>query len=438
MRRSLLLRMATLVLLVQAVALGPQTASAVELEHLTLRNGIGVVLLPIEDSTHFTMITFVPLGLCDDNKGRTQWSHLVEHLVSSSTGRAPYDEINAETMSNSMHFDFIRPAKHWQEGIDKHARWLSAGKFSQADVDREVPRVIFEVKNVAATGYTGKFATAAWAQAVAYGVKHVDINAHLKGARAEELTAYYREKFLTGKKPVIAISGKFDHKALLEQLAGRIGSLTLPQANDKASSKTNKPKDIPTRITWDLPTRHLMFYWPIPDLSDKEFAHLVAAETTLAQAWNQGPPDYRPARSFVTVECGAEVAGRRYLVVGMRLSEPVDEMLAKARKDAADIMDRLCGDNGQMRTMGRFALQMQSQQFSQLDMVFAQAASQNIPRRLVEGNLAVFAGNFEFRYDGKFPQYLDILSKAKDADARKVLQKILLAKKRRELLIEAR
>jgi hypothetical protein len=417
---------------------GPRTAWAAELEHLTLRNGVRVVLLPIEDSEHFTMITFVPLGLCDDDKGKAQWSHLVEHLVSSSTGAAPYDEINAETVSNATHFDFMRPAEHWQEGVDKHARWLSVGKFSQKDVEREVPRVIFEVNNVAATGHTSKFATAAWAQAVGYGVEHVDINAHLKGASARELTAYYREKFLTGRRPVIAISGKFDREALLEQLAARIGSLTLPKADDRASSKTNAPENVPTRVTWDLPTRHLIFYWPIPDLPDGAYAHLVAAEPALAQAWNQSPSDYRPAGSFVTVECGAEVAGRRYFVVGLRLNEPVDDMLAKAHKDAADILDRLCGENGQMRTMGRFALQMQSQQFSQLDLVFAQTAGRNIPRRLVEGNLALFAGDFEFRHNGKFGKYLDVLSGAKDADARKVLQEVLPTAGRRELLIETR
>ena len=87
----------------------------------TLANGIRVVNIHIPASTNVSIFTFLPLGLANDGPGKTQWSHLVEHLVIRSTN--PSLRIaNAETQPDHMRLDFYGSLNTWKTGVDHHRR----------------------------------------------------------------------------------------------------------------------------------------------------------------------------------------------------------------------------------------------------------------------------------------------------------------------------
>ena len=61
-------------------------AAPPKVTRFTLSNGIRVVSLYVKDSTDACIFSYLPLGLVTDGKAKTQWSHLIEHLVLRTTG----------------------------------------------------------------------------------------------------------------------------------------------------------------------------------------------------------------------------------------------------------------------------------------------------------------------------------------------------------------
>lgn len=416
------------------------SASAIATEKVTLKNGIKVLLIPIKDSSNINIVTWVPLGLCHDENHRAQWSHLVEHLVSQSTGQAPFDEINAETLPDGMHLDYSRPANTWKDGIDYHARWLALRRVTKENFEREVPRVIQETESVADAGFTHKFAFGAWALAVRFGTTNVEMLGNVRNTNADELFEYYKKKFLAGRAPVIAVSGSFDREALLKELENRIGKIKLP-AQPKTTKPDPKKQEIPSRITWDLPTRHLVFYWPLPDVNDRQRAELLAASKALLMSWHMAPAKYRPANSYVAVEDHIDLLGQSYFVVNMTIRDANEDTLASARKDMNRFVQSLLNE-AQTRQRGRVLVRTQHQQFENVDRTVEMSQQQRlpdgrtIPRKTIEGNIAVQLGMLEFRYNGKLADHAQSLANPDDAKAIEFLQKVLDSEKHQELVIK--
>ena len=109
------------IFVVAAMLAGPSAAQAgpPTITRFKLDNGIRVVVLHIANSKHFAAFSYLPLGLASDGAGRTQWSHLLEHLTLRTTGPiTDYRQRNAETMSDGMHLDFLGTTDNWRAGLD--------------------------------------------------------------------------------------------------------------------------------------------------------------------------------------------------------------------------------------------------------------------------------------------------------------------------------
>ena len=407
-------------------------------ETVVLKNGIRVVLTPIEGAQYASIVDFVPLGFCDDDKDRTQWSHLLEHVICSSAGSAPPNEINAETMPAFMHLDYSRPADTWKQGVALHRKWLTLDGFGEADVKREIKRVIDETVALANTGKTHKFAIGAWAQAVRFGSTHVAMIEDVKKAEPDRLLAYYKEKLLVGPPPVLSISGKFDRDALVKELEAKIGTISLPKApaarnGDKLRAEAAK------RITWDIASRHLLFYWPLPELDAKGRAELAAATNGLMSTLIFGPQTYhRPTNTFTLVTGVLEIDGGNYLVIDTPLVDSDTTMLNSARVEVDRVMASLVGADGACRDTGRSNLRNQYRQLETANIVreLKRASLRGIPGTDIESGVAVLSGLFEYRHGGRMQEYIRIMSQANDAESRRFLGSVLAREKRREMLIE--
>ncbi len=420
----------------------PGVEASAAVETVSLKNGIKIVLAPIEDSTDINIITWIPMGLCDDAEGQAQWSHLLEHLVVSSTGEAPFDEINAETMHHGMHLDFSRPAEHWNEGVEHHAKWLTINDFAQKDVDREIQDVIAETENVARAGNSHKFAMAAWAQAVRYGRTHVEILGDVRKADPKRLIECYKERFFARGRPLVVVAGKFDRAALLAELEARLGKVELPESKKLQEAKPTAAA-APKRITWDLSQSHLIFYWLLPEKMDElQRSAVLLAAPAFMMTWRADTADYRPANSPVLVE-EVRLDGRVCLMVNMVLAKSDEAAFAAARKDAEGHVERLTGNSLDFRNAGRMQLEMHHNQFNKVEstiqtaMRFVQQPPPGVrsARRMIEGNFALQLGLVEFRHDGKAQALVRRASQEDDEKICDFLEKALSVENRRELLI---
>ena len=102
-------------------------AAAPQVSERTLPSGVRIAYLYLEDSADFSTFTFLPMGLAYDEADRTQWSHLIEHLVLRTTHPGPLTNANAETLPDHMRLDFYGTKADWREGLAHHAKWISSG-----------------------------------------------------------------------------------------------------------------------------------------------------------------------------------------------------------------------------------------------------------------------------------------------------------------------
>ena len=101
------------------------TAAPVTVHERVLPNGVRVCYLHCEGANGVSIFTFLPMGLAADDAGRTQWAHLIEHLVIRTTVEGQLPNVNAETLPDHMRLDYYGKPSDWREGLAHHARWAS-------------------------------------------------------------------------------------------------------------------------------------------------------------------------------------------------------------------------------------------------------------------------------------------------------------------------
>jgi hypothetical protein len=250
---------------------------AVKTESWTLGNGIRVVLLPVPESTSVSIFTYLPMGLALDDAGKTQWSHLVEHMAIRSTHQPNSMEANAETLSDHMRLDFYGTTSNWKQGAGYHADWLRGLPYTQENLDREKVAANSECDTTAERFFTNKFAIAAWTQALRHGQSHASVKGDLEKAALADLQAYRDARLAVLDRAVVCIVGGVDRTAAEPVLVEKFGSIA-------STAKLPQPVTIDytkMEVTWDLPTRHIVMTWPIPDSATADFAVLYAAAAML-------------------------------------------------------------------------------------------------------------------------------------------------------------
>lgn len=409
------------------------SAWTLDTETLTLENGIRVQLLPLSSSQHISIISVVPYGLTGDEAGRAQVSHLVEHLLLTSTGPiSDYREVNAETMTDGMHLDFVRKAEHWKQGVELQAAWLAGPMVHAEDLEREVPRVISEIENVDRQGNSGKMAIAAWAQAVGFGLTEVQLNAHLGALEAEEMNAYLKRRLYANGLPSIAIVGRFDRDALVEALAQQIGAIPLPQGKPLASPSV--PFEIPTTVHWDLTTPYHIVYWPIPEEILAKPALCDLAQAIGMMAWMQKPGAHQRPGGFASVDAQTSAAGRPFLVAIIPLKDTSGETLTGARLHAQELSERFPQAIPQIYRMAAMQAAMLGGQVLNAESTIAQSEKSGLDRLLIEGNVAVQLAIQSARASEGLAKRMAALRAVTEED-RDLLVKLFDTKQRRELFL---
>ena len=113
------------IVMLTALAAEATAPPEIQLHRSQLDNGIRLVLAQVENAQSQTTFTFLPLTIANDDKDRSQWSHLLEHMLIRTTDplelHAEGVTFNGETTSMYLRMEtFAQPAK-WQEALQRHA-----------------------------------------------------------------------------------------------------------------------------------------------------------------------------------------------------------------------------------------------------------------------------------------------------------------------------
>lgn len=267
----------TLTAVLQDVAPVADAELAAPIEEHTLANGVRVTVAHAETATKQAFLTLLPMGLLSDDPGRAQWSHLAEHVMLRA--HRPDDlgfeidgtSINGETTALFLRMESFAPVEDWRVAQQRHATWLATGDLDGEGLDvmleREVMRVLQEIDGTAASGFTHKWAVAAWNQVVRHGAGDVRLRGDVQDATVDGVLDYVRQRVAMGPGVHLVTVGPVDPAELLPALEedfGRVpGGEWIHPAATLETSRLHAPVQL--QATWDLPVRHYLEWYPMPD-----------------------------------------------------------------------------------------------------------------------------------------------------------------------------
>lgn len=271
---------------IAALLTADATAGGIEFHRDQLANGIKIVIAQVPDAPRQTIFTFLPITMVNDDVGRAQWSHLLEHMVLRSTDPEGLEaggvQFNGETTHMYLRLETFAEPGQWVSALERHAKWLTARTFDPAVLAREKRNIALEEQGTAANGATTKFALAAWNQVVIHGVKDAAVHGNVADASVEAVQQYASERLGIDESITLATIGPVGVEQVKAELARSLGELAPTAAKPHAQQRPQR--DIEAgRIdaAWDLPTRHAMWFWPLPDRKPATIAAATALARTL-------------------------------------------------------------------------------------------------------------------------------------------------------------
>lgn len=146
--------------LVLSLFVSISSASANDIERFELANGLRVILQPIPSADKIALVTLFDVGEDDDPAGKSGLGHFVEHVyVSAAAGQFPQQSIdaliqrygpnwNAQTGADYTIIANAFVKEKLDEELAEAAARMSDLIITQADIDRERPRILEELENM--------------------------------------------------------------------------------------------------------------------------------------------------------------------------------------------------------------------------------------------------------------------------------------------------
>jgi predicted Zn-dependent peptidase len=401
-------------------ACGPEVRSASQVHTTTLRNEIRVLHIEFAGSENLSLFTFVPHGLLHDEPGRTQWAHVLEHLILNSTGPVDYQIVNAETSLDHMRLDYYGTRTDWLEGLEKHAAWLEGRAFTEAVLAQEKPRIQAEGINVAERLFTHKFAAAAWGQGYRHGAEHAAINGDVESAALVDIEPY-RDRYIAPLDQVLVCTvGGLSFDDVLPELEKHLGAITNGARPARAEVVHPGRHD----MTWDLDARHLLATWPTVDPSHTDYPALMAAAQWLnAGQWTNGTGEHEIGRIQAGVDCATPEGHHFYVSAALRPGVDFDAAVGVIDS----LIDGLSDTSGGGHVSGSKIARMLSLQLNPPPhpRTIAQQVPPGMAPALIEANLGLPYATSVYRLRSAHSGVASALAKLTDADIARVAETYL-------------
>lgn len=263
--------MKTMILLQSAFlawACGPAAIPEDLFERSVLPNGIELLVVHVPEAERQSTLSFLPWGLRHDGAGRAQFAHLVEHVLIRSHDPDLLElegiEFNGETTGGATRLDTYARPEHWRAALELHATWLGVRSCDPAMLEREKARIVGEERGTVGAGATGKWALAAWSQAVLHGLDHAAVHGDVAAVAAEEVEAYLAERVLLGPGCRVVTVGPASPDDVRAAAAEAFADLPVPGDAEPPALDADPFAFGDGAITWDLRASNYLEWYPLP------------------------------------------------------------------------------------------------------------------------------------------------------------------------------
>ncbi len=199
------------------------TSYAETTEPYKLDNGLTVILHPMPKATQVAFVVLFNLGVAHDPIGKSGMTHLLEHLyVTAAAGDTPARNVmqfmerypagwNAQTgVDFTIIAGVVEPTQFAEELTDVAAR-MNDLRITEADLGREVPRVLEELKNMYG-GFpwlAGLNHVRARLYPIPQGGQYGGAPTHVQTITRQELQQFWKD-YYKPNNAILVIAGKFD------------------------------------------------------------------------------------------------------------------------------------------------------------------------------------------------------------------------------------
>lgn len=417
---------------VQAQATTPSTApapsQALAWHRSQLLCGVRVIIICAPNARRQSTFTFLPVHLGNDDAQRAQWSHLLEHMLIRTTDaeglHADGVTFNGETTDTYLRLETMAEPARWKQALDRHARWVHAKAFDAQRLEREKTLIAGEEQSTSAQGFTDKFAIAAWNQIVTHNQPAANVHGDVQGANIDDVAAYAASRVRLDDSILIATIGPTsvdDMRAEIERLFAEVK----PPAKSEPFTPPPVPATQPQTLqaTWDLPTRHMLWWWPLPD----DRPQTLAAATAVARALMlrvRSRRDLAGAARQTLVHPAVVTRAGAFLVLDVCVNADAkpDAMTKTVLECAAALCDRTAASSRQSIV---FAARLAAQELDPAPDFAAMSKHVAEPvRDAVEGLWLLSQLNYEFAWNAPAADVRTMLMELDDAAVAEVLNRI--------------
>ena len=277
-------------------------------EPYKLDNGLTVILRPVSTSNQVAVVVLFNLGGDHDPIGKSGRAHLLEHLYCTATaGDTPARDVmqfqkhyvagwNAQTGADYTVFAGVVAAEQLVAELKDAAARMNDLHITEADLNREVPRVLTELRNMygGIPSLAGLNRVRTQLHPISQGGQHGGALKHIKAMTLNELqqiwTDYYKPN-----NAILSIAGRFDvaeTRQLIHQNFGQIpAGKSPPTKPPKAPAKTGTTEHVTVKPVMYNATGVAAIGYTAPLPGSKDYApFLIVVSRLLAHAQNTFQP----------------------------------------------------------------------------------------------------------------------------------------------------
>ena len=290
-----------------------------------LDNGLTIILRPVPTANQVALVVLFNLGGDHDPVGKSGRAHLLEHLYcTAAAGDAPARDTmqlqkryvagwNAQTGFDYTVFAGVVESKQFAAELKDAAARMNNLRITEADLNREVPRVLAELGNM----YSGMPSLAGLnhvrmqLQPIPQGGRFGGAPEHIETMTLDELQRFWKD-YYKPNNAVLAIAGGFDvtqARKLIDQNFGQIPPGKLPPTKpSKSEAKTGTIRRVAVKPAISNATGTAAIGYTAPPPGSKEYApFLIAVSRLWANTQNFFQPGKTPPVYYTPLDDGTMI-----------------------------------------------------------------------------------------------------------------------------------
>jgi zinc protease len=341
-----------------ARAYGDESAGV---ERFKLKNGLSVILRPIAGARTVAVLVLYNVGGDHDPKGRSGLGHLVEHVyVTAAAGDEPMHDVaeyvkkhplgwNAQTGDRYTVLASVVGKKDFVKELQDAAARMSDLRVTQADLEREKPRIVEEVDNM----FGGIPTLGAMNQArellrpTPHGGRHGGLPEEVNAITLKEVQERWR-RYYKPRNALLVIAGGLDgaemRKAVETGFSEMAGGEETPAAAEPGAAKAAAMKEMTVAsVVGGDEAKVCLAYTPPKPGDDLYAAYLVLVNRFFAAS--AGRPD-KPQVTASLLDDPSVI----YISAEADADESAESAAARLEKFVARIVEKKLEDGEAAKT----------------------------------------------------------------------------------------